>query len=335
MESLVKSLAKVEKKPPFSLRKGFQSHPSSLREMMRIMNLPNPDIETLEYRMVFDFSEDNSQGIAYADGNTWFLSSEYIISQFVINGADLYNPTDWGCTKEVNLSNLIEATNLNPAEFNHIGAIDYFEGLLFAPIKCTTNEGHILLGLSKDLEVVGYSRLPTTASDSFCAINPWNRLLYMGIDSRTDCLQMYDVSRFYDIWRSRRNWGQSIPINLLNQEFHLFLKDGVTPRMRMAGEDIQGIAFSNNGRLYVTSWTPKTFLFGYVVAWHNYLHIYNTLTGALLGIKEYDFPGSSMEIEGLSIHPSGIIYVAVCDNDPNTDEFEIHAFKYQNPSFPV
>jgi hypothetical protein len=293
------------------------------------MNLPNPNIETLEYRMVFDFSEDNSQGIAYADGNTWFLSSQYHIYQYAIDGADLYNPTNWRCTKEVNLSNLIAATNLNPANFNHIGGIDYFEGLLFAPISCTTNEGHILLGLSKDLEVVGYSRLPTTTSDSFCAINPWNRLLYMGIDSRPDCLQMYDVSRFYDIWRSRRNWGQSIPISPLNQEFHLFQKDGVTPSQI---PDIQGIAFSKNGRLYITSWERSGFADWFFT---NYLHIYNALTGVHLGTKEYDFPGTGDEIEGLSIHPSGIIYVAVCDNDVNTDEFEIYAFKYRNSSFPV
>ena len=83
---------------------------------MRIMNLPNPDIETLEYRMVFDFSEDNSQGIAYADGNTWFLSSQYHIYKYAIDGADLYNPTNLGRAREVNLSNLIAATNLNRME---------------------------------------------------------------------------------------------------------------------------------------------------------------------------------------------------------------------------
>ena len=67
------------------------------------------------------------------------------------------------------------------------------------------------------------------------------------------------------------------------------------------------------------------------------MHIYSALTGTRLAVSpELDFPATWDEIEGLTIHPSGIMYVAVADIDyPSKDEFELYAFRYISPSFPL
>jgi hypothetical protein len=63
--------------------------------------------------------------------------------------------------------------------------------------------------------------------------------------------------------------------------------------------------------------------------------MYETLTCARLDVsKEYDFPATWDEFEGVSIHPSNVMYVTVADNDEiGTDEFWVYAFRYASPGY--
>jgi hypothetical protein len=97
----------------------------------------------------------------------------------------------------------------------------------------------------------------------------------------------------------------------------------------------EGAVFSPNGWLYVTRWTSHDVI-GIKAGFNNYVEVYDAMTGVRLGRRYYNFTGAYDEIEGLTLHPSGSIYVAVCDNDVwNDDEFEVHAFSHPDPSFPT
>ena len=92
-------------------------------------------------------------------------------------------------------------------------------------------------------------------------------------------------------------------------------------------EGIQGLAFSTNGRIYVTRSLGEG-------PWNNLIYVYNALTGQRFGEgREWDFSGSNDEIEGISVHPSGVLYVAVADNDTeaiDTDDFDLYTFRFQH-----
>ena len=327
MQSLRLSLAKLGMKPPFSVRSNLQTYPESLSELMKIMNLPNPDFAKLQYKRIFDFTEENAQGVTYSYEDNWMLSSEGNIFKYKIEGANLYVPTNVTRLKAASLQNLLKLTAMDETEFNHIGDIDYYNGLVFAPIKCTSGDAHVVLALSGDLELVGYSRLAMSTGDSWCTVNPWTRQLWMPNRQSTHYLDVYDVSDFYTLLQRRGQWGAAAQAKLLsNRRFSFFKEDGTPDYV----ESIQGIAFSRNGRLYVARYNGDG-------PWENYMHIFNALTGTRIAVSpEYNFPGTYDEIEGLSIHPSGIIYVAVADNDIiGDDEFELYAFRYTDPSFPL
>jgi len=345
MKSLIQLLEKSAITLPIRIPSNFQTCPDSLKEIVRILNLSNPDLDTLIRKKVFVFSAENAQGVTFAYNNIWFLSNENKIFKYSITGNDLYDNPEVNRLDTRKLDELIESTNIdNPwietmgfktCIYNHIGDIVYWDGknpeqgLLFLPVKnAIKGEQHLLLTLcSKTLHVVGYSVLPHGTGESCCAINPWNNLLYLPIVDEPYYFNAFDISEYYRIFLNPRRWGKSV--NIIRRDdkrFYLYDQDG-NPEQVSA----QGIAFPNNGRLYVTRWEKNKGFFD------NYLRIYNSLTGRRLADeKQYNFEGTGDEIEGISIHPSGVIYIAVADNDwPDTDEFEIHAFKYSDASFPV
>ncbi|MBE9569243.1 MAG: hypothetical protein IMF11_01335 [Proteobacteria bacterium] len=324
MKSLRNSLAKVGIKPPFSVPSGFQTHPKRLKEMIRIMNLPEPDINALQHRKVCDFAENDAQGLTYAYGNIWFLSSTENIFKYSIEGTDLYNPDKVCRLKKKSLSDLNRETDLDK-QFCHCSDIDYFDGLTFVIVRYGGDDPpYLLLALSENLEVVGYSWLSPETGDSWCAISPWNGLLYTPSDQNAHLLIPYDVSEFYKVLPYPHKWGKRVNINLKEKGFILRKEDG---SLDDEVNSHQGIAFSQNGRLYITRYNGNG-------PWYNYIHIYNALTGVRLGVsEEYDFPDFWDEIEGISIHPTGIIYIAVAINQNIfTDRFQIYGFKYPDSS---
>ena len=103
--------------------------------MIRIMNLPNHRIETLQRNKICDFSEDDAQGLTYAQDTTQFLSSEKNIFKWSVEGTDLYMQTKVHCLKKESLSDLLEEAGFNKDEFDHIGEVDYFDGFVFVPVR--------------------------------------------------------------------------------------------------------------------------------------------------------------------------------------------------------
>ena len=176
----------------------------------------------------------------------------------------------------------------------------------------------------------GYSALSLDTGDSWCAVNPWNGLLYMPNCNDDRFLNLYNISEFYTTLRNRAEWGKCVNIDFLENKRYWFYKIGETVASVPA---IQGIAFSQNGRLYVTRYSKPS-----LHPWFNYINIYDTMTGKELARphEAINFSDFWDEIEGISIHPSGIIYIAVAINQEiQTDRFQIYAFKYPDPSFPV
>lgn len=328
MKSLRRSLYWTGKIPPIRIPSGLQTHPKSLKEIMRILSLPKPKIETLEKRKVVDFAENDAQGLAYAYGDIWLLSSAERIFRYSIQGSDLYRPSVRRLKPTRELSDLVAELPVQEGSYDHIGDIDFFNGLVFAPLRRSNERPpHLLLALSGNLEIVGYSALPLDTGESWCAVNPWNGLLYMPNCNDDRSLNLYDISEFYTTLHNRTEWGKCVKIDFLGN--YWFYKIGDTVASVPA---IQGIAFSQNGRLYVTRYIEQT-----VKYWWNYINIYDTMTGKELARPHEDinFTDFRDEIEGISIHPSGIIYVAVAINQARTDRFQIYAFKYSDTSFPV
>jgi len=333
MQSLVESLLKLGMKPPFSFQSSLQTHPSSLSELMRIMNLPNPDFGMLKHEWVFQFSKNMPQGVAYGYDETWFLSCRYHVFKYRIttNNRPLWGqpPLKGDRLKTYTLAKLLHSTALDGADYDHIGDLDYHEGVVFAPIRCKSGDAHVVLALSRDLEVIGYSRLAMSSSDGFCTINPWTGELWLPTrPSSMQNLDVYDVSRFYALLhpQMRSQWGAEVSMNL-PKRFSLYNSDRTPTSIR----DIQGIAFSRNGRLCVTEWNEIT------LGYSNYIHIFNALTGTRIADSpEYNFPGDWDEIEGVTIHPSGVMYVAVFDYEKwRTDRFKLYAFTCSDPSCPL
>ncbi|CAA6807415.1 MAG: Unknown protein [uncultured Thiotrichaceae bacterium] len=341
MISFVESLKKIGITPPFSLNEDLQAYPNSMQELLRIMNLPTSDLKQLSSRKVHEFTEENAQGLTYAYRDTWFLSSEKEVFKYRFIGDNPYKPDKVIRQKRVALSELIKKIALDQhlrrhvgkrEVFDHIGDIDYYNSMLFLSIREKDGCAPLLLVLSESLDVICYSRLSSSV-DYWCAINPWSGVLYAAPiicseDKGYGYLNAFDITGIINNFHNRDTWGGYIEVSLMkNNKFRFYeYNNGID-----TARSFQGITFSNNGFMYTT--TAKLFYNGFWgKRWDNSMRVYNALTGKYLGKKDFDFEGAGDEIEGLSIHPSGIIYVAVADNDASDDEFEIHAFKYPEKS---
>jgi hypothetical protein len=323
IKSLLNGLAVVGRKPPFSVKEGFQTHPGSIKEMLRIIDLPRPDLNKLEYRNVYEFTVADAQGLAYAYANTWFFTSQRRIYPCEIEGEDLYRPTAIRRMKYISLGDVVTAAGLNKNDYDHIGDVAYFRGMLFVPVRHTSEKPpHVLFCLSENLEVIAFAKV-VESTDSWCAVNPWNQALYMPDAKDASRLNAYDISSILDISQQRDKWGYQHVLKHLHS--YMRLKQDGSPDTFGS----QGCCFSANGRMYLTS-AKKHALTLRPDTWDNYVYVYDTLTGVRLSVRKTDFRGDYNEIEGISIHPSGVIYIAVADNDASTDEFKIYAFRFSN-----
>jgi hypothetical protein len=316
-----------------------------LLEIVRILNLPDPDFSGWSRRCVLSFSENKAQGVVFAHDDVWFLSSKDTVFRFSVEGSDLYQPTGVHRVSRKSRNELVQEAGLDGDDYVHIGGLGYLDGLVFVPIE---NKDHnapwLLLGITEELRLVGYSFLPRETRDAFVAINPWNRLLYVSSRSETNHLYAYDASEFLQLLPYPQLYGALVCTQSREERnISLFLEDDIpddTPGP-------QGISFSEDGYIFlswwrcttriedVSPWDPLWWLAvliadigGECVEFANHIRVYNALTGVFLYERKYDFEGTLDEIEGLSVHPSGVLYVAVCRHDlPDEDEFEIHAFQ--------
>jgi hypothetical protein len=325
MVSLLDVLAGIGVRPDDGLREALESHPPSLHEIIRVATLPQPrldDLEPEEPSRFASFEVNNPQGLVRWGGTRWFLSSETTIRRVTIEGDDPFHPTGVSLGPSRDLDELLDAAD-PPGEYDHIGDLGFRDSIVYVPIRRATHRPpHLLLGLSTNLWVVGWSLLDEDTGESTCAVSPWNRLLYVPTAEDTGCLVAYDTTAFDERLDRPQDWGG--PVRLTRREdadIQLRTPQGTRHRLGM-----QGLAFSANGRIYVV----RSFdaIFG---AYSNHMYVYSALSGRLLGDShKVNFPGARDEIEGIEVHPAGVLYVAVNDNDVDSDDFHLYSFRFPN-----
>lgn len=289
--------------------------------------LPKPKLDRFDYRKVLDFPEEKAQGVTFGTGNILFLSSKSTVFRLSMSGRDLYDNPGFQFEKKVTLSDLSRIVGLNPRDYDHIGDIDFFDGLIFVPVRNRARDNNLLFVLSPELELTGFAQLPGFTGDGFCAVHPRSGNLLMEHKRESRYLISFDISQFYRMSKRPGDWGFRADVSAAGK-FWFHDRSG---EMFETVNSIQGIAFSPNGRLYVTRYNGRG-------PWLNYIDVYNGGSGLLLDRtgNNIDFPGYYDEIEGISVHGSGIIYIAVAlHNNFEPDRFQIYAFRYRDPHFPV
>jgi hypothetical protein len=324
MASLRAALQQLGVSAQNGLRDALEVHPPSLGELIRVAFLEQPrlvDLEPDDPDAFESFEVEDPQGIVHAGSSTWFLSSQFTVRRCTIEGGDPFRPTDVVHGSSRHIDDLLEEAGL-PDEYDHFGDLGFRGSIVYVPVRRVDEERpHLIVGLSTQLRVVGWAELSSTTGESACAVNPWNGYLYVPGRDNSGRLEAYDRSPFDARLGQPSLWGRRLSI-ARRQASDIRLR---TPAGANDGGGIQGFAFSANGRIYVTRSLGDG-------PWNNLIYAYNALTGRRFGDgREWDFSGSGDEIEGISIHPSGVLYVAVADNDPewiDTDDFDLYTFRF-------
>ncbi len=298
MESLRSHLEQIGEpgaKSSFGVRRDcFVLPPSgSLRDVMRAMRSPNPAGWTKPNEGQFfnhDWTEE-CQGVTH-DDSYWYLSSNHQGKQRVYR---------------FSLANaVVSDVKLAGNGSGHLGDIDYHEGRIYCAM-----EGPVKIVIIDTPPFTGWwpARLtgegggaPPQESCPWCAINPWNGLLYSS--NNGDDAPGENTLRAYRLDAAAARFSHVPEADIVLQE-----------RLRR----IQGGVFSKNGHVLLAS--NHT----------NDIRAYSVLNGHYLGRASIQKDGSwnvKEEVEGLTIW-EGISYegvathvhVVLLDNDaPDEDD---------------
>jgi hypothetical protein len=333
MASLRAALERLEVSAEGGLRRVLPVRPPGLRELIRVATLPRPrlaDVEPDEPAAFESFEVRDPQGIVHGGGDVWFLSSESQVRRCTSEGGDPFRPADVDHGDRRSLRGLLEEAGLAPdlpvpLDFDHIGDLGFADPIVYLPVRRKDEQRrHVIMGLSRDLRVVGWDELEMSSGESACAINPWNGLLYVPSRDDTGRLEAYDVAAFAERFGRPSQWGRELDVQRASHA-DIRLR---TPAGANDGEGMQGVAFSANGRIYVTRSGDEPYI--------NRIFVYNALTGRRFGAaRVWNFPGDGDEIEGIEVHPSGVLYVAVNDNDAefppfSEDNFDLYTFRFRS-----
>jgi hypothetical protein len=329
MLSLREAIRSLNLPDEFSLRRDLRSWPPSLRELIRIANLPPPNLADLSRRRILKYVSDDAQGVAHGLGGRWFMSSKDEIRSFRIEGVDATQPDSIEQIQSVDLESLFAQTDLSKEDrdVNHIGDIAFAHGLLFIPVRHAASPRHFLLATDEAFNVVGYHRLSPPAGEAWCAFHEWTGLLYLpdvDVDSRW---MAFDPSAFVARVSDRPAWGTAVALEpRSDRDYHLENFSGGTA----AVAHTQGIVFTPTGTVYLTRYDPN---FPQNSTWDNYLQVFSSLTGRRFsdgdaGITEINFSGWRDEIEGVAFHEDGVLYLTVAEHDvwPADDDYDLYAF---------
>lgn len=338
MLSLRETIRKLELPEAFSLHTHLRTWPPRLAELIRIVNLPPPDLRALRWRKIHSYPADDAQGVVHGRGSSWFTSSKSQMKSFRITGADSIHPESITELRSIELEDLIGQTDVTSEDLkvDHIGALAFAHDLVFIPVKHPSSQRHFLLATDADFNVVGYNRLSPETRDAWCAFNDWNGLLYMPHATDRSRWLAFDISAFVERLSDPGAWGRAVAIEpRSDRDFHLLRADGGVADLEVS----QGVAFSSTGTVYVTR-SPGQFIFD------NFIEVFSSLTGrrfsdsvtgvpeellndpAIAGIRKINFPGIGDEIEGPAFHPSGVMYVTVAEHDePASDDHELYVFR--------
>lgn len=278
---------------------GFHSFPKSLKSAIYAMNPPLiqswKNIKTGEHDN--EAWTEECQGIV-SDGNHWYVVS---------------NNEDIRAIYKFTL-NFQSISSVGFPEDHHIGAPGLHDGKIFVPVeggkagvwKLDTNLSQL------GIFTLGGSSSPQGGNMPWCAINPWNGLLYSSIfgnnDPDEDDFGNVDKVHAYD---PNNNFIHLKDLKLHGQILHR----------------VQGGCISKNGHLYLACDTVE----------HEKGHIYaySMINGSFLGSLEliYDDDVGAGELESISInhitHTDGqstYAHVLVLDNDAITDDVYLYHF---------
>jgi hypothetical protein len=307
------------------LRGALQTHPPGVRELIRVATLRRPslaDLEPDDPHTFESFEVEDPQGIAHGGGNLWFLSSQFTTRRCRIEGDDPFRPTNVVHEASRHIDDLLHDSGL-PAQFDHFGDLAFRNSLAYVPVRRVNGDApHLVMGLSTQLQVVGWAELSPTTGESACGFSPWNGLLYFPASDNSGRLEAYDMTPLTARLGQPSQWGRRVSISRRQPEDVQLRTPIGAPELG----GIQGVAFSANGRIYVTRSLGDG-------PWNNLIYVYSALTGRRFGDgREWDFPGSGDEIEGIEVHSSGVLYVVVADNDPewiDTDDFDMYTFRFR------
>jgi hypothetical protein len=334
MASLRSALQRLGVDADVGLRRALPVRPPGLRELIRVATLPRPrldDVEPDDPEAFESFEVEDPQGIVHGGGDRWFLSSQHAVRRCTIEGDDPFRPAGVRHEDSRNLLELLQEAGLGPdgplplpLDFDHIGDLGFSDPIVYLPLRRTDEQRpNLIMGLSADLRVVGWAELELSTGESTCAVNPWNGLLYVPGRDDTGWLQAYDVAAFSERFGRPSQWGRRLEVARADEADIQLL----TPQGGNDGEGLQGLAFSANGRIYVTRSGAEPYI--------NRIFVYDALTGRRFGAERvWDFSGDGDEIEGIAVHPSGVLYVGVNDNDAefppfSQDDFDLYTFRFR------
>ncbi|MGH9989313.1 MAG: hypothetical protein ACREAS_02650, partial [Nitrososphaera sp.] len=294
--SLRENLSKIGEPKPgtttIHIPSGFHTAPKSLKAMIHSMNSPKMESwaakcedHQADSRWTFE-----CQGIT-TDGKYWYAVNNNNHKPGAM-GIFRFN-IDYGDLK-------YRRWPSNPN--NHVGPPSYFDKKIYVPVE--TGDAPLVWILDTELTTLDLAALRGTELSGqhkkmpWCAINPWNGLLYSsrfggGEDDPVPVSEVhcYDPAKSFDFKKSLKL--QSLPIS-----------------------EVQGGCFSSNGHLYLTSGDE-------------HIHGYSVLNGSYLGSFHVpsDWTGAE-EMEGIAIGNIPCkdtdvhvpVHVLVLDNDhPRTD----------------
>ena len=307
----------------FSLRDNFATYPRNLREILRVLTLPDARLDAAAHEELWEKSAADAQGIACLDTDTAVVTlKDEMLLVSSSSGAE-FEQVD----RRANVAHFADQTSPRLEGCGHFSDLDHSEGLIFFVFEVEGQAGG-LFACDVDFNVVGYTVLDADASDSCCAVHPWTGLLYTKDRSAPGKrLRAYDVSAYRKRFEEGPGPEWGTPVDIERRPAHdIDLRDESGTPMTVLG-DIQGIAFSPNGRVYLSHWTSYENLVATFFV--NYLSIYSGLTGRRMWFSdEIDFEGDGDEIEGLSLVVSkGELYVIQVDNDVELDEYYLRRWR--------
>ena len=321
--SLKQSLLATGLELPFSFREDFETYPRSLREVIRVLGLPKLHLSWDDHDELWEKTDADAQGIACIDGSRSVITVAKKIFLTDSAGEERYG----NIIQTASVAHFVDQTDVG-IPCDHFSDADHRDGLIFFVFEADNDETpSALFGCTTDFQVVGYTKVGPEASNSCCALHPWNGLLYFkgSAPGFTHTLVAFDVSAYFERFAAGTDdWGTEIAIER-REGWDVHLKNGAGQPTSVEG--IQGIAFSPNGRVYLPHWHAYENLLG--TFWENYFSVFDALTGRRMWYSgEIDFEGDGDEIEGVSLFPpEGEVFFVQTDNDLETDELYLHRFK--------